>query len=1299
MPSKQASRTRTRTHSREQHQQPRAWGTRFDSLNTSPPPAQIPSPVPSAVTSPTSGNSPAQHAHTLSLKLFDANEKPTEKRDWADDDVPSTLFSPTRGPHVLDIAGGSTPGHKITAKQPHDASVFVGSLPPDKDEAEVAQLLAQHLRKYANVKNIKIVHDLKGGLCAFVQCENPFQAAQLVTRAQENPQPFMGRYLRCESARARRTLWISYRTPVQFIPCAPQHAQEGSEATVDDSQVKGRWVECGLPDALRIWKPRDVRFPIVTFQNDAKNIGDTSRFDRDDSTSGIAPAFRQKGILFTNLKFDAMTIEKMAEAFGPLESFEQYLIGHDLGDKSNAYPSEHSAGRLPGMATGIWEVKWGHRDDCITALNTLRRIPHLTVTWAKDSVSPQAPRVGLLHTPTSPRHLASHSPREALSPIARGRPFLLLDCTESLSSASPTVRSPSVFFQSKDTVRGSQSLPRRTNNSGRRTTEGNDTDDSWTVVHPQNAANGAVSVLTRNSSGAQIGAEEKENRPAWGEGDFPPLKMQSTTPLQTEPGGLDEERHEAAVDQDPESASDDINQSDTSAGVDTPSLSHPPLVHRRSLSNPVARLQIEIPHTATNAQMFEDPPTPELASTSFSQTPTSAHPDPGSPVYSVMSQHVEPNCVVRKLDQQIRDHDQETGRALSDSSRSASSSVNLGRHEHQRQPTIDPKTIFVGGLEPFGSRPWNEARLREIFEKYGEVEEVRIVNPISKKAGFAFVTFANEQSTFTAIREQHNRSYDGRQIRVQIRDMFPLRGGFKFRGRGLGRRAVPQSSRFSASGHQMDAGRSGGQHVFPLHRAVQPFGHHFMPVVDAPQFQINPHGPHQLPPSRSTETDSATLRSSGSFDAKLDMEALAETDSRTAISITPPSSSLGSSAHAASVAAPVTSQGMPAPQTGYYQQRPWPSSYGTHMYYPMPYGAYGGTMPSFPMPFAPAGHGVDQSCMTGATPVHWSPMYGAAVPFTPFPYTIVPPSTGEAPNSSTATSQLPTSARGQPPLHATGFIQGEHGTLIPVYQPDALCDYMNGSSPTRGAGGARDSSVVSGGFPSTQQQNLVAAQMWHSLPHIPQFIAYPIPPASAVGVSSSTTSPTAVQQPTGQQQMQGQVPQAPNSTAASYTAPTTISPNHSRPQRSAPFIAHHPTTVAQPYFTGSHPSGSIAPPVAIPRAGEPSVNYATPEHSNGFANRETPRRDLGNPQNRFGQGQRHGHGPNFGGGHSPSTVRPANRTMNTPRADHHQNNNSYQQRRLHGHPPPAPHFQLGLNKNTSDGGHSQQQQWMTDYQQ
>ena len=37
----------------------------------------------------------------------------------------------------------------------------------------------------------------------------------------------------------------------------------------------------------------------------------------------------------------------------------------------------------------------------------------------------------------------------------------------------------------------------------------------------------------------------------------------------------------------------------------------------------------------------------------------------------------------------------------------------------------------------------------------------------------------------------------------------------------------------------------------------------------------------------------------------------------------------------------------------------------------------------------------------------------------------------------------------QPPLRPTGFIQGEHGTLIPIYHPEALDQYMANSQHTQ----------------------------------------------------------------------------------------------------------------------------------------------------------------------------------------------------------------------------------------------------------
>ena len=80
-------------------------------------------------------------------------------------------------------------------------------------------------------------------------------------------------------------------------------------------------------------------------------------------------------------------------------------------------------------------------------------------------------------------------------------------------------------------------------------------------------------------------------------------------------------------------------------------------------------------------------------------------------------------------DQKHHNQSQDSEGARSESEESSVVSAGVERREHRRQATVDPKTVFVGGLEPFGPRAWDEPRLREIFEKYGVVQKVHIVNP------------------------------------------------------------------------------------------------------------------------------------------------------------------------------------------------------------------------------------------------------------------------------------------------------------------------------------------------------------------------------------------------------------------------------------------------------------------------------------------------------------------------------------------------------------------------------------------
>ena len=174
MPSKALSRSRT-------------WGTRFDSL-LSPPPQSVMS---SAQDNIVSGNIPP-----ITVKESD-----------------------------LEIAY-----KRRENKTPHDASIFVGrystthfdeslnakttpSLPTNIDQTELARLLSEHLSEHTEVKNIKVVRDSKGGVCAFVQCEVSY-FHQLLTRLLGNRRVFLPFRTR-PSLLALSTLFILVR-PVYF---------------------------------------------------------------------------------------------------------------------------------------------------------------------------------------------------------------------------------------------------------------------------------------------------------------------------------------------------------------------------------------------------------------------------------------------------------------------------------------------------------------------------------------------------------------------------------------------------------------------------------------------------------------------------------------------------------------------------------------------------------------------------------------------------------------------------------------------------------------------------------------------------------------------------------------------------------------------------------------------------------------------------------------------------------------------------------------------------------------------------
>lgn len=131
---------------------PRAWGTRYDTLLSSPPTSPPHSTAQGATSAP---HSPITHYK-------------------ADSHNPASAATITNVPKA--------------EKPRNDSSIFVGryvsfcescrcggsytrfSLPSNVDPEELARLLAQHLSEHPEILTVKAVADKKGGMCAFIQC-------------------------------------------------------------------------------------------------------------------------------------------------------------------------------------------------------------------------------------------------------------------------------------------------------------------------------------------------------------------------------------------------------------------------------------------------------------------------------------------------------------------------------------------------------------------------------------------------------------------------------------------------------------------------------------------------------------------------------------------------------------------------------------------------------------------------------------------------------------------------------------------------------------------------------------------------------------------------------------------------------------------------------------------------------------------------------------------------------------------------------------------------------------------------
>jgi cold-inducible RNA-binding protein len=95
------------------------------------------------------------------------------------------------------------------------------------------------------------------------------------------------------------------------------------------------------------------------------------------------------------------------------------------------------------------------------------------------------------------------------------------------------------------------------------------------------------------------------------------------------------------------------------------------------------------------------------------------------------------------------------------------------------------KKLYVGSL-PYSI---DEDQLRELFEPFGQLESVRIINDkfSGRSKGFGFVEFADNEAAMEAIAQVNGKEVEGRTLIVnEARPEVKREGGFGGGGGGRG---------------------------------------------------------------------------------------------------------------------------------------------------------------------------------------------------------------------------------------------------------------------------------------------------------------------------------------------------------------------------------------------------------------------------------------------------------------------------------------------------------------------------------
>ncbi|RPD82415.1 hypothetical protein L226DRAFT_564990 [Lentinus tigrinus ALCF2SS1-7] len=885
----------------------RAWGTRYDTLGASPP------------SSPTLHRSPTENVQSSTL----SPTPPRELQPSADDGISGLEDPPAEKPDLPDTT-------------PHDASIFVGSLPANVDHIELGRRLYDHLSAYPQIKGVKVVRDSRGGVCAFVQCHSPLAAGELLASLQAHPPlPFLSRFLRFEPAKAYRTLLLSYRTPAGFASAHTDGLSDGN------SSAKLR-----LAYAMRIFRPRNAKYLSLVYDEDATNF--SAAHPAESSSNPQHDRFMGEGFLINPLKYDGETLRALAAAFGPLESFKELASGSS--------PSPHDATHSPEMAQGVWEVKWRDREDSVTALLTLRRVPHLNVSWA--------------HHP--PNSALPHKPMQQSGPVMPSS----LQWNPTGVHSSPDeceVDGHSVGVQPSRVMLPTIQMPPPTPSGVPCLLSPGGVSSiatEWSTIMSPSLDRGAIRADTTRWADQMADLDFSAN------GAFPsqPGLHTSTPILRQHPGSVP-----PSLPQEPNELFQPIDQC-TDA-------------YAQCLRQSSARR----PPTVMDCVPVAGPTGRDLL---------------GSPRITGESRVWANHAALPP-------------------------SMRVGPRE------LDPTTVFVGGLEVLGPDAWDENKLRRTFGRFGNIENVHIVAPLNKRTAFAFIKYASEVSASRAVREEHNRVHGGRPIRVQLRDRNGAPRGFWRPGRGRGRGifGTPHSRQEPMSSGDVHSGAGDAFADMLADAGLQESAAEHSGTLQGPPIRASPSDdrfaaaqPTGLPASERAWPEGfnhsfSSLSSSTTKVPSVNYEMSHGPPSTTA-SLTPPPSNLSVSTSASSRMPPPYPVNM-----GYYPPHSWVQPYPAAYPYPVPVvPGYG--YPGYP--YAPV-HAMTPGYLHGRDPVAPPPTDSTGSQWTG----VV--SSDCATKDMTGSAATPSASGGhmsQPPLRATGFIQNEQGALIPVYQREALDEYM-----------------------------------------------------------------------------------------------------------------------------------------------------------------------------------------------------------------------------------------------------------------